>query len=47
MITKQAALFLTHQLPKGLQVDEAVVLGKEIQHNMDKGKENEENLSTK
>lgn len=25
----RAILFITHQLPKGLQVDEAVILGKE------------------
>ena len=30
---KVTILFITHQLPKGLQVDEAVVLGKtEMQH---------------
>lgn len=30
---KVTILFITHQLPKGLQVDEAVVLGKETQQN--------------
>jgi subfamily B ATP-binding cassette protein HlyB/CyaB len=28
-----AMLFITHQLPKGLMVDEAVVLGKEANNN--------------
>jgi len=40
---KVTILFITHQLPKGLQVDEAVVLGKESiqaqQNNAQKGKE--------
>ena len=30
---KVTILFITHQLPKGLQVDEAVILGKEKSNN--------------
>lgn len=40
---KVTILFITHQLPKGLQVDEAIVLGKETMqaqpNNSQKGKE--------
>lgn len=32
---KVKILFITHQLPKGLQVDEAIILGKEIEKNRD------------
>ena len=38
---KVTILFITHQLPKGLQVDEAVILGKE-KPNMQTGNSNEE-----
>ncbi len=37
---KVTILFITHQLPKGLQVDEAVILGKE------KNRSNEQNLTS-
>lgn len=41
---KVTILFITHQLPKGLQVDEAVILGKE---NTDNGKNSNNEELTK
>jgi subfamily B ATP-binding cassette protein HlyB/CyaB len=49
---KVTILFITHQLPKGLQVDEAVILGKESMSNMQpegkssEGKSKESNQNT-
>ena len=40
---KVTILFITHQLPKGLQVDEAVILGKENIDAPRKANTNEEN----
>gem|GEM_PF-2773916 len=37
--------FITHQLPKGLQVDEAVVLGKEQQSAKGQGNQNQQTPS--
>lgn len=40
---KVTILFITHQLPKGLQVDEAILLGKEIKLDKENSVRNEKN----
>lgn len=40
---KVTILFITHQLPKGLQVDEAVILGKEKNNNSEQPKATPQN----
>ncbi len=42
---KVTILFITHQLPKGLQVDEAVILGKGKSNQKDKCNQNEQEIT--
>jgi ATP-binding cassette, subfamily B, bacterial HlyB/CyaB len=37
---KVTILFITHQLPKGLQVDEAVILGERVECDRSQNREN-------